>query len=146
MLAPSQTTLADPQPGGYRELLRLALPLIISNANNVMSVDFFLNYNSTLLNIANFTLNTTLSAAGVSAGINNSVAGVIQVDIFGGNPFTTTDGAVILGYFTANVPGNAPYASKEILSFTDLVIADSNGTTMPSVGDDAIHVSALGRW
>ena len=50
-----------------------------------------------------------------------------------------------LGDFTASVPNNAPYGSKEVLDITNLVVLDASGTPqpLPAAAADGIHVAAF---
>ena len=121
------------------------LPLYISTGQNVSSLQLTLNYDPALLNITAFTLNPTLSGAGVQATPNFNTPGVVILDITSTTQLSAAAGALTLGSFTATVPATATYGAKQVLDITSLTVFD-NDPGIPqerlSIGDDAVQVSA----
>ena len=117
------------------------LPITISTGQNVSSVTLTLTYNPALLTLSSFT--TTIPGAMATA--NLSTPGTAVITISSATQFSSTAGAITLGDFTAAVPNNATYGSKEILHITNLSVFDDSTVPqpLPSVGQDAIHVAAF---
>lgn len=112
------------------------LPIHISDAAGLLSADFSISYDPTLL---------TITAAAPGPGTPSNALVTIN---------TSTPGVVILSYrsttamaagpadfiiLTASVPANAPYASKEVLDIFNLSL---NANQIASQNDDAVHVNA----
>ena len=120
------------------------LPITISTGLNVSSVQFTLTYDPTLLTLSDNSFSTTI--AGASAVFHVVTPGTATLNISSATQFSSTAGAITLGSLAATVPNTAPYSSKEILHFANLLVFDNSPGTpqlLPSVGDDAIHVAAF---
>lgn len=115
------------------------LPIIISNANNIGGVDVTVNYDPALLTITGI----STPIAGASAVINTSVPGVARIQVASPEAFAIVDGAATILNLAASVPSNAPYASKGIISFTKILVRNTNLDEVPSVADNAVHVAAF---
>ena len=115
------------------------LPVFISNANNISSVEFTIQYNPELLTISGGT--TPISGAAVS--INTSNPGLAIIQVSSPNSFSLVDGAATILNLIASVPATAPYASKGIIGFGSMVVRDTNLNVVPSVADNAVHVAAF---
>lgn len=118
------------------------IPITISRAAGVSAVDFVLSFNSTLLNVTGFTLDSALS--GASSTFTILEPGRVRVQVTNSGEFGTSTSALRLGTFTANVPETAPYASKHILDINSVTVLDSSPglNPLPILDDDGIHVAA----
>ncbi len=124
--------------------LTAGLPITLSTGQNVTAVDFTLTYDPTLLTITDNSLTTTIS--GASAYLHVVTPGTAQITVSSATAFNSAAGAITLGSFTAVVPNNAPYASKELLHISNLQVWDNSPGTpqlLPSVADDGFHVAAF---
>jgi hypothetical protein len=128
------------QPVNVPASAATGLPVTISTGQNVTGVDFTLTYNPSLLTLSSF--NSPITGAAVTA--NLSTPGTAVITISSPTPFSATAGAITLGDFTASVPNNASYGSKEILHISSLSVFDNSTVPqpLPAVGQDAIHVAA----
>ena len=115
------------------------LPLTISSGQNVGSLSLTLDYDPNLLTISSFT-----QAAGLSATLDTSTSGVAILTVTSTGQFSSATGTFTVGTFSAQVPEEAPYASKEVLHIANLHVYDDSATPLeiPSLADDAVHVAA----
>src|SRR5262249_29147368 len=117
------------------------LPITLSTGQNVSGVDLTLHYDPTLLTLTGFTTNIP----GASAVFNEPTPGTASLSVTRATEFSPAAGAITLGSFTAAVPNDAPYASKEVLHITGLTVFDNSPGVpqpLPSVADDAVHIAA----
>ncbi len=124
--------------------LTAGLPITLSTGQNVTAVDFTLTYDPTLLTITDNSLTTTIS--GASPYLHVVTPGTAQITVSSATAFSSAAGAITLGSFTAVVPDNAPYASKELLHISNLQVWDNSPgipQLLPSVADDGFHVAAF---
>jgi hypothetical protein len=121
-----------------------SIPVTLSNGQNATSVTFTLRYDPTLLTPTGFT--TPIAGAVATFNVPTPGSAILTINAAAGQTFSTTSGALTLGYITANVPSTAPYASKELLDITNLTVFDNSPNTplpLPAVADDAIRVVAF---
>jgi hypothetical protein len=113
------------------------LPIRLSNAGSVLSVDFDLRYDPTLLQIASAELGPDVPAGSWSITTNTTVPGTLHVTISGSVPLstTTTDWRTVV-LVRGDVPATAPYGAAEALKLTNVRV---NGGLIASVGDSALH-------
>ncbi len=131
---------------GYGQAVNLpasstaGLPVTISTGENVSSVSFTLTYNPALLTLTNF----TTAIPNASATFSVPTAGTAVVTVTSATQFSASAGLMTLGDFTASVPNNALYGSKEVLHITNLAVLDASGTSqpLPAAAADGIHVAA----
>ncbi|HSV14025.1 MAG TPA: hypothetical protein VLI90_07175, partial [Tepidisphaeraceae bacterium] len=109
------------------------IPITISDAANVLSVDFDLVYNTSLLNITGATLASGLPADwGLT--INFISPGRIKFTASGTTPLSA--GAKQIIKLTATVPQTAAYAGAADLQIQNLSVNEGN---IASVGDSAVE-------
>jgi hypothetical protein len=108
------------------------IPITLTNASGVTDVTFNLNYNPALLNITG-TLNGPAGTLSVVTG-----GGVASFTFHSGSALS---GNLTLGQIVATVPDSAAgtYKAKEVLHLSNIAV---NAGSIPSVGNDAIHVVA----
>jgi Bacterial Ig-like domain/Right handed beta helix region len=114
----------------------------LSNVMNILSVDFDLVYNPSLLTITGATKAPGLPADwGITT--NNVSAGQINFSISG---ITQISGSLLnILTLTANIPVSAPYASAADLQLTNLVVSQLTVGTIPSLADSTMEkVAYLG--
>jgi len=117
------------------------LPITISTAQGVSTVNFTLSYDPQLLNITGASLDPGIT--GILA-LDLSTPGQAIVSVTSPSQLRAAAGATTLLRFTANVPATAPYAAKHVLNITDLHIFDSSSTSLEltAIDSDGIHVAA----
>jgi hypothetical protein len=115
------------------------LPVFISNANNISSVEFTIDYNPELLTITG----ATTQMEGASASINFSTPGTAVIQVSSADAFALVDGAATILNLIASVPATAPYASKGVIRFESLLVRDTSLAEVPSNADNAVHVAAF---
>lgn len=112
------------------------LPIFVSNGAGITSVSFQLKFDPSLLSVTG-----AAPASGMPAGtlvnMSTSVDGVATIQFTSPTPLPT--GSTQLLNLQASVPSTAPYRSKSLLDFTNLVI---NGGSLAAIDDDAIQVVA----
>ena len=123
------------------------LPVFISDASNIYSVDFTLTYDPSLLTITvpaggNIALGAGMPASGWSATANFVDAGQLKVTVSGTTPLPSGTLNQNLVSLVASVPENAPYLAAEILRFTNIRV-NENQPGFAAVGDSAIHKVAF---
>jgi hypothetical protein len=119
------------------------LPVYLSDATGVGSVNLSFTYDNTILTITGFTPNAGIP--GVSATFNTSANGTtttVTIAVTGTAAFTTAAGPFSLGNFTATVPSTAPYGAKGVLHVSALTVKNTGGTVLPSLGADGLQVAA----
>lgn len=114
------------------------LPVFISDANGVLSVDFDLVFDPsvisiTLPNAPDVPLGPSMPS-GWSATGNFVAPGVLRVSISGTTPLTGSDLALI--DLEASVLGTAGYGDTHVIKFEDLRVNEGN---IDSVADQAVH-------
>jgi len=117
------------------------LPISISNAQGVGRVAFSLHYDPALLSITGASLGPGISG---SLTVDISTPGVAEISVVNASGLSLVSGLQTMVSLTASVPGNATYASKQILNLTDLHVHDTSATPieMPSLADDGIQLIA----
>lgn len=121
----------------------VGLPISLSPAAGVRSVNLQLTYDPAFLNI------TAASVAdGVPAGaaviLNNTTPGLAILTFFSPADLPATGGAFV--NLTASVPiadANAIYRGKQVLDLHTISIGDATATPFPVVDNDAIHVATF---
>ncbi|HXG09537.1 MAG TPA: Calx-beta domain-containing protein, partial [Gemmataceae bacterium] len=119
------------------------IPLTISRGAGVGQINFVLRFNPALLSITDFTVEPGINGTR-TINVTGGTA-TIQVTAPAGQQLSASTTPIILGRFTATVPGNAPYASKQILDISNLAVFSSTNRLeeLDSVDDDGIHVAAF---
>ncbi len=114
----------------------------LSNATNIVSVDFDFVYNPSLLTITGATKAVGLPADwGITT--NNVSAGQINFTVSGITPISGSLLNILT--LTASIPTNAPYASAADLQLTNLVVSQLSVGTIPSLADSTMQkVAYLG--
>jgi hypothetical protein len=115
------------------------LPVNISDANGVESVDVDILYNHTLLNISDAYLGAGPLAAGgwsITTNFINVDAShtLLKITISGVNAMSGSN--VELIKLDADVPSNAPYGASQVVQLLGLRV---NEDLIPSLADNAIH-------
>jgi hypothetical protein len=109
------------------------LPITLTDAQNVQSLDFDLHYDPALLHI-----NTALLSAGLPADwtltANATSPGILRITLFGATSLPA--GARELIHLIADVPASAPYKAAQALTFTSLRI---NEGAIPAIADAAVQ-------
>ena len=125
--------VADDGTAGSAGNPAYGLPIHISNGASVLSVDFTLTYDPTLLDITGAALGTGVPG-GWSYTYNNTVPGTLTVSVSGPSalPSGGLDFLKILGF----VLPSAPYGGSEVLNLSNVMI---NGGQISGVGSQAIH-------
>jgi len=114
------------------------IPVQLSSGQNVTSVTFDLNYNPALLGVTNFA--TTIP--GATASFSSPSAGVARVTVSAPTEFGSSAGGLELGRFVASVPDNAPYATKQALTLSNLAAVDATSAPRAIAGDAGVHLSS----
>ena len=114
----------------------VGLPVRLSDGTGVTTVDYFIHYDPTLLNVTNVQLASGLPA-GTLFSTNTTVPGLIEVCLR--SPTALPAGPANVFVLTANVPASAPYTSKEAIGIDTVSL---NGGGIAATGDNAVHVAA----
>lgn len=117
----------------------IALPIRVSNASGIWSIDVDLVYDPNLLQIASVTKASGLPSDWAITS-NMISAGVIRLTASGVTQLSGSNVAIFA--VDASVPGTAPYGASQAIQLVNLSINEDN---IPSVADTAIHkVTYLG--
>ncbi len=112
------------------------LPLTLSDADSVSTVELTVHYNPALLTVTGATLGNDVPAA-AEVTFNSAVPGEITIGF--SSPQDLDPGPAEIVVLSAEVPSSAPYAAAHVLDITTVSI---NGGFLPALSDDAIHVAA----
>ncbi|MEQ1828577.1 MAG: LamG-like jellyroll fold domain-containing protein, partial [Pirellula sp.] len=114
------------------------LPVSISEANDVTSVDFDVVYNSAMLNFSSTMTSFSALPAGWSTAVSHE-AGVMHVTIFGASPLGP--GPRDLTRLLGRVPNNAPYGASDLVRIENLRVftQTGGGIAVPSIADSGLH-------
>lgn len=112
------------------------LPITISDATGVRSIDFYIEYDPTLLDITSVAKSASLPA-GWTLTTNLQQPGLLKVTVSGYTPLSGTN--VTLVTLDAMVPTDAPYGSSEVVKLTNVLV---NEGILEAAGDYAIHKAA----
>lgn len=112
------------------------LPLSISDASGVTSITFDLLYNPSLLTVTAANLGAGVSPS-ASVSVDLSTSGIARVTFLSPTPLAS--GPLTFATLTASIPTTTVYASKEVLTFANLVV---NGGAIVVKADDAVHVDS----
>lgn len=110
----------------------MGLPLRLSNGSGVTTVSLTLRYNTALLEITG----ASTAIPGASVSLDTATAGQAVLTFTASAPLAS--GPINFITLTAAVPDNAPYASKQLLDVTNVVI---NSGAVAGQDDDGIHVA-----
>jgi len=125
--------------------LTAGLPLQLSDGRGLSGLDLELHYDTALLDITGFTLDSGVADRGGEALVTFPSAGVARLTVDTTGSLGAAAGPLILGSFTARVPDDASYGAQHVLDISALHVYD-NGPLLqqvPSIDDDAIHVAAF---
>ncbi len=115
------------------------LPVRISDASGVLSMDFAILYDPALLNISGISLGSAPAAAGSwHITTNLSTPGIARVTIWGENALAGSDAELVK--IDAVVPTEAPYRSSEVIRISELQV---NEGAIPAKADYAFHKVAI---
>ncbi len=115
------------------------LPVSFSNGEGITSASLQLRYNPALLSIPNGTGAVVAPGlTGASVTIDTATTPGIAVIQFT-SPTPLAAGTTRFIDLLASVPATAPYLSKHVLDFTNIVL---NGGAIPALDDDSVHVVA----
>ncbi|WP_425614262.1 DNRLRE domain-containing protein [Anatilimnocola sp. NA78] len=151
----TQFTVVAPAPGtlvvgipdfvrGYGQPVNLpastsnGIPITLSSGLNVGATSFTVNYNPSLLTITG----GTTPIAGANITVDVTTPGVAIVTITSATEFSATATPITIANLAATVPASASNGSKHVLDLTNVTVTAVNAATLPSVGDDGIHVAA----
>ncbi len=112
------------------------LPIRLSDAAGLLGIDFVLSYDPALLTINNLSLSDALPTDW-GIGVNLSVPGRAAVAIYGPTPLPA--GPVVLGFFDARIPNNAPYSAAHVLDLHNVIINEGG---IPAIDDNGVAVVA----
>jgi subtilisin family serine protease len=113
------------------------IPLRMTSAGGVYSIDVDFRYDPTLLDVTDVSLASGLPA-GAHIAFNDTVPGRTVLGISSPTPLPA--GTLTIGHIRAFVPSSAPYGAAQVLSFTSMSV---NEDGLPGIGDSALHVATL---
>jgi hypothetical protein len=114
-------------------------PIDLSNGSNVGRVDLTLRYDPALLSITQAILGPTVPA---NWSIQTSTPGPGQFRITAMGLTPLPAGALTIFKLAANVPQNAPYASKHMLEFTNISVGPPFGGSFTTRVDNGLAIVA----
>ncbi len=112
------------------------LPVFIDNAAGAYTVDFELNFDSTLMTVNGVALANSMPAGWNVTSQLDQTDGALKVEAQGTTPLT--GGLTDLVQINATVPTTAPYGSSEVLRLTNVSV---NGGA--AIGAEAFHTAAF---
>ncbi|MCY2987400.1 MAG: PKD domain-containing protein [Planctomycetota bacterium] len=146
---PNEVILSVPDfARGYGQAVNLPLttdtgiPVTLSTGRNVSSVDFALRYDPALLLLTGFT--TGIPGATVAYQVVSP--GYAKFTVSSVTEFSAANGSIELGRIDAAIPADAPYAAKQVLDLTDVLVYDAQSglpQPRPARDDDGVHVAAF---
>jgi ELWxxDGT repeat protein len=125
--------------------LTAGLPLQLSDGFGLSGLDLELHYDTRLLHITEFVLDSAVAARGGVAQLTFPSAGVAKLTVDTLGSLGAVPGLLTLGSFMAAVPDDAAYAGQHLLDICDLHVFDNGPKLLelPSIDDDAIHIAAF---
>lgn len=112
------------------------LPLTISDAAGLLSLELTLVYDPDLLTISGAEIASAVPG-GATLVTDASTPGILQVSLTSVQALPGGEQTVLL--LQAQVPDTAPYTAKHVIDITNLSV---NGGSIDAIDDDAVHVVA----
>ena len=110
------------------------LPVTLSDANGVTSIDFHVEYDPTILDINGIVLSSLPS--GWSFTVNSQAEGVFKVSLYSTSLTPLVGLDQVVAELDAVVPDDAPYATSQVIKLTHVRV---NEDQLNATGDYAIH-------